>query len=152
MSPASIVLPRPTPSKQQARPRQFERTHERHELVRLDLHPARLGKQQVRRSDHLLEQAGLQMQPPCGQRSGRIRPEIGTQQFDPFRRVQQVPFEPAQIAGGAAQMQQLLGAELCDLDHVPREAARADPAPRSEFHVPTVGGDGLTSGNQAWPW
>ena len=138
--------------KQKTRPRQFERTHERNELVRLDLHPARLGKQQVRGPEHLLEQAGLQMQPPCGQRPGCIGPEIGTQQFDPFGRVQQVPFEPAQIAGGAAQVQQLLGSELLDLDNVPREAAHADPAPGSEFHVPTVGGDGLTSGNQACPW
>ncbi len=127
---------------QQARPRQLQRTHERNELVWFDLNPSRLRKQQVLGPEHLFQQAGLLMQPPRGQRPRRVRPEISTQDLNAFSRVQDVPFQPAQIARGATQAQQLLRAELRDLDHVPGEPARSDPASRREFHGSTVGGGG----------
>ena len=82
------------------------------------------------------------MQPPRSEGPGRVGPEIGSQHLDAFGRVQQVPLQSAQIAPGAAEAQQLLRAELRDLDHVPGEPARADPAPDREFHEATVEGQG----------
>ena len=127
---------------QQARPRKLQRAHQRNKLIWLDLNPPRLRKQQVLGPEHLFEQAGLLMQPPRSQRARCVRPEIGAQDLDAFGRVQDVPFHPAQIARRTAQMQQLLRAKLRDLDHVPGEPARSDPASRREFHGSTVGGEG----------
>ncbi len=82
------------------------------------------------------------MQAPRSQRPRCIRPEIDAQDLDTFSRIQHVPFHPAQIARGAAQAQQLLRAKLRDIDHVPGEPTRADPASRREFHGSTVGAEG----------
>jgi hypothetical protein len=104
--------------------------------------PARFPEQQVRGAKHLIEQAGLLMQPPRSQRPGCIGPQAGTQGLDGFGRMQKVPFQPTQIARGAAQAQQLLRAKLRDLDYVPGKSARADSAAHWEFHGMTSGGEG----------
>ena len=142
ISPASIVLPSPTPSaSSRPRPWQFQRPHQRNKLVRLDPHATRLCQQQVSRPKHLLQQACLMQQPPGGQRARCIRPKIRTKQLDRFRRMQDIPLQAGQITPGTAQMQQCLRPERRHLKHVPGKPAHADAASHSEFfaHPDTAG-------------
>ena len=84
------------------------------------------------------------MQPPRSQRPRCIRPEIGAQDLDTFGRMQHVPFQPAQIARGAAQAQQLsarrAGATSITSQASPRALTRLPAANRShraQLSVPT---------------
>ena len=75
--------------------------------------------------------------------SGR---SAGAQDLDLLVGIENVPFQAAQIARRATQPQALLGASLCDLDQIPRQAARADPAACHEVaacheaHIRSAGG------------
>ena len=117
------------------RPRQLQRAHQGHELVRFDPQPPRLRGQQLGGTGHLLEQARLMIQPPCRQRSGFLRSELGAVDFDLLDGLEKIPFEAAQVTRGTAQAKQPLRAKLRDLDDVPGQPARADPGSHREIHA-----------------
>lgn len=98
----------------------------------------------VPRTEHLLQQAGLMVQPPSSERPRGFRPKLRSHYLDMFGGVQQIPFQPAHVAVGAAQPQQRLRAEWHDLHDIPGQSVRADPAAGHELcsHPGTVDGTG----------
>ena len=107
---------------QQPRPRQFQCAHQRNELIRLDPNPARFRHQHVGRPEHLLEQAGLMVQPPRQPASRHIRPRSERSHFDRFGRMQDVPLQATQIAIRAAQAKQRLRTQRARPPAHPRPA------------------------------
>jgi hypothetical protein len=130
-----------TVGEEQARSRQFQCTHQRNELVRLDPNPTWCAQQYLGRTRYLLEQAGLMVKSPRRQRSRHIWPEFRTFHFDRFGWMQDVPFQTTEIAIRAAQPKQRLRTERRHLQHIPGQTARADAASHREFlvHLDTVG-------------
>ncbi len=115
-----------TVGQEQTRPAHPQRPHDGYELVRRDIEATRLDRQQGRRSEGLLEQEGVVVEPPLAEptRAGGI--EVDRNGQDGLERMQQVDLHALEVALQAPQTQPALLAGSLGVHDLPRQAAGLD--------------------------
>jgi hypothetical protein len=100
--------------------------HRRHELVRRDVKPARLTRDERARAERLIEEKGLVVKEPRRQPVRAVRVEVANDRLDLLERMEEVELEPAQVALRAPEPEALLLARRLDVHDLPLEPASAD--------------------------